>query len=170
MTAAVRGLYADFVRTFGSVLFAVSLFVVWGMLTLLGVVIDQGRDPNVYFESYAAPIARAILRLNLDNVYHSPWYVGIIGLILASLAVCTFKRVVPARLPALRPVKIESIPLHAHFEAAGDADTVRSRLAEFFASRGWRIRERIFGGIEWSFADKHNWARRGVLIAHAGFV
>ena len=29
---------------------------------------------------------------------------------------------------------------------------------------------RIFGGIEWSFADKHDWARRGVLVAHAGFV
>ena len=32
------------------------------------------------------------------------------------------------------------------------------------------MRERIFGGTEWSFADKHNWARRGVLVAHAGFV
>ena len=60
VTAAVRGLYGDFVRTFGNVLFAVSLFVVWGVLTLLGVVIVQGRDPNAYFESYAAPIARAI--------------------------------------------------------------------------------------------------------------
>jgi len=170
VTAAARGLYADFVRTFGSVLFAVSLFVVWGVLTLLGVVIDQGQDPGVYFESYAAPIARAILRLNLDNVYHSPWYVGIIGLILTSLAVCTFKRVIPARLPTLRPVKIEAIPLHARFETADDPAIVRSRLAAFFASRGWRVRERIFGGTEWSFADKHNWARRGVLIAHAGFV
>jgi cytochrome c biogenesis protein len=170
MTAAARGLYADFVRTFGNVLFAVCLFLVWGVLTLLGVVIDQGRDASVYFDSYAAPIARAIMRLGLDNVYHSPWYVGIIGLILTSLAVCTFKRVIPARLPALRPVKIEAIPLHARFETAGDAATVRSRLAAFFASRGWRVRERIFGGTEWSFADKHNWARRGVLVAHAGFV
>ncbi len=40
----------------------------------------------------------------------------------------------------------------------------------FFAGRGWRVRERIFGGTEWSFADKHDWARRGVLVAHAGFV
>jgi cytochrome c biogenesis protein len=47
---------------------------------------------------------------------------------------------------------------------------VRSRLEKLFVSRGWRIRERRFGGVEWSFADKHNWARRGVLVAHAGFV
>ncbi|HEY6326897.1 MAG TPA: cytochrome c biogenesis protein ResB [Candidatus Cybelea sp.] len=170
MTAALRNAYADFVRTFGNVLFAVSLFVVWGVLTLIGVVVDQGQDPASYMQAYAAPIARAIVRLDFDNVYHSPWYVGIIGLILLSLAVCTFKRVIPARLPPLRPVNVQNIPLHATFEVAGAAGEVRRRLEEFFASRGWRIRERTFGGVEWSFADKHDWARRGVLVAHAGFV
>ncbi|HTU82757.1 MAG TPA: cytochrome c biogenesis protein ResB [Candidatus Acidoferrales bacterium] len=167
---AVRSLYDDFVRTFGNVLFAVSLFVVWGALTIVGVVVDQGKDPSVYFQAYAAPIARAILRLSLDNVYHSPWYVGIVGLILLSLTVCTFKRVIPARLPPLRPIKVDKIPLHAGFEVAGDPETVRERLAAFFGRRGWQIRERLFDGVEWSFADKHNWARRGVLVAHIGFV
>ncbi|MBV8067337.1 MAG: cytochrome c biogenesis protein ResB [Candidatus Eremiobacteraeota bacterium] len=170
MTAALGQLYGDFVRTFGNVLFAVSLFVTWGVLTLIGVIVDQGQDPSLYFQSYTAPIARAILRLDFDNIYHSPWYVGIIGLILLSLAVCTFKRVIPARLPPLRPVSVEKMPLHASFETPGDADEVRGRLADSLRRRGWHTRERIFGGVEWSFADKHNWARRGVLIAHAGFV
>ena len=169
MTAA-RQIYGEFVRTFGSVFFAVSLFLVWGVLTLIGVIVEQGRDPSLYFQSYAAPIARAILRLNFDNVYHSPWYVGIIGLILLSLAVCTFKRVIPARLPPLRPVSVDKIPLHATFETDGEPDHVRARIAQTLHARGWQIRERIFGGVEWSFADKHNWARRGVLVAHAGFV
>lgn len=168
MTARV--LYDDFVRTFGNVLFAVSLFVGWGILTLIGVIVDQGKDPALYFQSYAAPIARAILRLSFDNVYHSPWYVGIIGLILLSLTVCTFKRVIPARLPPLHPVKVDKIPLHASFETAGESAGVRERLTAFFASRGWQVRDRVFGGIEWTFADKHNWARRGVLVAHIGFV
>jgi cytochrome c biogenesis protein len=167
---AARALYRDFISTFGNVLFAVTLFIVWGLLTLIGVVVEQGQDPNSYLESYAAPIARAILRLNFDNVYHSPWYVGIIALILLSLAVCTFKRVIPARLPPLRPVSVEKIPLHASFEAEEDAAAVRDRLESFFTARGWRMRQRSFGGTEWSFADKHNWARRGVLVAHAGFV
>ena len=88
MVEKLDSYYADFVRTFGSVLFAVSLFVVWGILTLIGVIVDQGKDPSIYFESYPAPIARAVLRLSFDNIYHSPWYVGIIALILTSLAVC----------------------------------------------------------------------------------
>jgi len=168
MTAA-RAFYGEFVRTFGNVLFAVSLFVVWGVLTLVGVIVDQGQDPALYFQTYAPPIARAILRLRFDNVYHSPWYVGIVGLILLSLAVCTFRRVIPARLPPLRPVKIDKIPLHESFETPGDATEVRRRVAELLTARGWQVRERVFGGVEWSFADKHNWARRGVLVAHAGF-
>lgn len=167
---AVRDLYEDFVRTFGNVLFAVCLFVVWGVLTLVGVVVDQGKDPSVYFSTYATPVARAILRLGFDNVYHSAWYVGIIGLILLSLAVCTFKRVIPARLPPLRPVKIDAIPLSASFAADGPVAAIREKIEEFFRGRGWQVRERTFGGDEWIFADKQNWARRGVLVAHLGFV
>src|SRR5579863_7196914 len=127
-------LYGEFVRTFGSVFFAVSLFLVWGLLTLAGVIVQQGQDPSLYFQSYAAPIARAILRLNFDNIYHSPWYVAIIALILVSLAVCTFKRVIPARLPPLRPVSIEHIPLHAAFEVHGSAAAARERVEHFFAT------------------------------------
>jgi cytochrome c biogenesis protein len=162
--------YTDFVRTFGNVLFAVSLFFVWGVLTLIGVIVDQGKDPSIYFGSYPAPIARAILRLNFDNIYHSPWYIGIIALILTSLTVCTFKRVIPARLPPLRPVRIDKIPLHASFELTGDERGVRQRVEAFFRARGWQLRKREFDGTEWTFADKHNWARRGVLVAHIGFV
>ena len=166
----MRALYDDFTRTFSNVLFAVCLFVVWGLLTLVGVIVDQGKDPSIYFQSYAAPLARLILRLNVDNIYHTPYYVGIIGLILLSLAVCTFKRVIPARLPALRAVTIDKIPLHATIDVQGDSESIRERVEKFFRARGWHVRKREFGGVEWTFADKHNWARRGVLVAHVGFV
>lgn len=162
--------YGEFVRLFSNVLFAVSLFAVWGLLTLVGVIVDQGKNPATYFSEYPAPVARAILRLGLDNIYHSQQYLGIIGLILLSLAVCTFKRVMPARLPPLRRVNLEAIPLNATVDVRGDEATVRRRVRDFFQSRGWKIRTREFGGEEWIFADRHNWARRGVLVAHFGFV
>ncbi|MEO6912540.1 MAG: cytochrome c biogenesis protein ResB [Candidatus Baltobacteraceae bacterium] len=163
-------LYASFLRTFSNVLFAVLLFVAWGLMTLIGVIVDQGKDPSVYFAGYPAAIARLILRLGLDNIYHSYAYVGIIALILVSLTVCTFKRVIPARLPPLRPITIDKIPLSASVRLVGDADSVRAKVAAFFSERGWQVRKREFGGTEWVFADKHNWARRGVLVAHIGFV
>lgn len=166
---AVRSYYEEFIRTFSNVLFAVCLLLVWGVMTLVGVIVQQGKDPGDYFSMYAAPIARMILRLNVDNIYHTPYYVGIIGLILVSLTVCTFKRVIPARLPALRPVKIDKIPLSASVEVPGDEASVRGRVEQFFRKRGWQVRSREFEGTEWTFADKFNWARRGVLVAHIGF-
>lgn len=166
---AVRSYYEEFLRTFSNVLFAVCLLLIWGLMTLVGVIVQQGKDPSDYFGMYAAPLARMILRLNIDNIYHTPYYVGIIGLILVSLTVCTFKRVIPARLPALRPVKIDKIPLNASLEVPGDEASVRARVEQFFRKRGWQVRARQFDGTEWTFADKFNWARRGVLIAHIGF-
>ncbi|MDQ6931383.1 MAG: hypothetical protein M3126_12040, partial [Candidatus Eremiobacteraeota bacterium] len=74
--------YADFLRTFSNVLFAVCLFIAWGLLTLIGVIVDQGKDASVYFAAYPAPVARLVLRLGFDNIYHGPAYVGIIALIL----------------------------------------------------------------------------------------
>ena len=169
MALALR-YYDSFLRTFSNVLFAVCLLLVWAVFTMLGVVVAQGKDPSEYFAAYPDAIARLILRLNIDNIYHSWYYVGIIGVILASLAVCTFKRVIPARLPALRPLLIDKIPLNASIDVTGDEKTVRGAVEKFFAKRGWQVRERTFNGVEWTFADRFNWARRGVLVAHIGFV
>lgn len=166
----MRESYDDFLRTFSNVLFAVLLFALWGVLTGIGVVVDQGKDAAAYFAAYPAPLARLILRLGFDNIYHGPAYVGIIGLILLSLAVCTFKRVIPARLPPLRPVAIPQIPLNGSLNVPGAEPAVREFVRTFLSKRGWQVRKRECDGVEWTFADKHNWARRGVLVAHVGFV
>jgi cytochrome c biogenesis protein len=168
--APVQELVHEFLVLFANILFAVSLFAVWGVLTLIGVIVDQNKGADFYWQNYTPMLARVVLRLHLDNIYHSPAYIGIIGLILISMTVATFRRVIPARLPALRPVKIDKIPLNASIHVEGNEEDVRARVQRFFADRGWQIRKREFGGEEWSFIDKHNWARRGVLVAHVGFV
>jgi len=150
--------------------FGMSLLAVWGVMTLIGVIVDQGKDASFYQANYAPPLARLVLRLHLDNIYHSAAYLGIIGLILACMTLATFWRVIPKRLPPLRPVKIDAIPLNESVTVRGDETAVRARVESFFATRGWLVRKREFGGTEWAFADKHNWARRGVLVAHVGFV
>ena len=54
--------------------------------------------------------------------------------------------------------------------SAADAPAVRDAWQSCSARAAGAFASAIFGGVEWSFADKHNWARRGVLVAHAGFV
>ena len=90
-------------------LFAVSLFAVWGVMTLIGVIVDQNKGADFYWQNYTPALARIVLRLHLDNIYHSPAYIAIIGLILISMTVATFRRVIPARLPALPQNRRHSI-------------------------------------------------------------
>jgi cytochrome c biogenesis protein len=66
-------------------------------------------------------------------------------------------------------VAIDKIPLNATISVRGEETGVRARVEQFFRKRGWQLRSRQFDGTEWTFADKHNWARRGVLVAHIGF-
>lgn len=155
-----------FLRTFGNVSFGVSLLALWGVLTLIGVVVAQGQSPDAYFAGYPAPIARAILRMNFDDIYHSVWYLASIGLVLVSMTTATFTKVIPRRLPPYRPVKVEAIPLHAYVTVKGDPASVRERVEAFFSKRGFEVRRRDFDGTEWSFADRFNWARVGVLVNH----
>ena len=157
------------VQRFANVGFGVSLLALWGVLTLIGVVIDQGKDADYYAGAFAPPLARLILRLDLNNIYHSAGYIIVVGLILCSMGAATFVKVIPRRMPRHAPVKIAAIPLHAFVRAHGTPAAVRERVAEFFAEHGFAIRKREFGGEEWTFADKNGWARRGVIVAHIGF-
>jgi cytochrome c biogenesis protein len=170
VVTALRGAWEEFTLLFSNIGFAVSLFAVWGLLTLIGVIVDQGKEPIFYTTNYAPALARVVLRLDLDNIYHSTAYISIIGLILVSMTVATFKRVIPARMPPLRAVKIDRIPLNASVTIEGSEESVRARVESFFAKNGWQVRKKEIDGVEWAFADKHNWARRGVLVAHVGFV
>jgi len=167
---ALRATVSDLLNLLSDFWFGMLLLAIWGVMTTIGVIVDQQKDPTVYFTSYPAPLARLVLRLHLDNIYHSPAYVGMIGLIVSTMTFATFRSVIPRRMPALRPVKIDVMPLHAFVVIPGDEPSVRERIGAYFASRGWSIRKREFGGDEWTFVDKHNWARRGVLVAHVGFI
>lgn len=160
----------DLIATFGNVLVGVSLLALWGALTIAGVVIVQNRDPSSYFSSYPAPIARAILRLDFNDVYHSVWYLATIGLVLVSMTTATFTKVIPRRLPPRRAVKIDAMPLHATVVVPGDETSVRARVDRFFADRGWKIVKREIDGTQWSFADRFNWARIGVLVNHCAIL
>src|ERR1700686_3792038 len=162
--------FGDLLWQLSNFWFGMTLLGIWGFMTLLGVVIDQGKDPASYFDAYPAPLARLVLRLHLDNIYHGTAYVALIGFIISYMTLATFKRVIRARGPPLHPVKIDKVPLNATITLPEDAASVRERVATFFRGKGFLVRKRELGGVEWTFADKHNWARRGVLIAHLGFV
>lgn len=151
-----------------NVLFPVVVFLVWAVMTTIGTIVDQNQEPQHYYDMYPAAVANLILRLHLDTVLHSIPYFSLIVLLLVSMTVCTFRRVIPKRFPKDRAVMIEAFGLHGSARSsAGDA--TGERTGQFLRKRGFALRTLDIDGTHWLFGDKDKWARYGVLVAHLGF-
>jgi len=151
-------------------MFPVVVFLIWAAFTTVGTVVEQNQPADAYYQDYPTAVANAILRLHLTNVFHSVPYISLVVLLLASMAVCTFRRVIPKRFPKDRAVPIDHFGLHAS-QAAGSADLAAASAAtrRYIRSRGFSTRTDEIDGAHWIFADKQKWARYGVLVAHLGF-
>jgi len=166
---AEQSLLEEVLNLLSNVMFPVVIFLIWAAMTTIGTIVDQNQPEQHYYDTYPLPIANAILRLHLTSIYHSVPYISLVVLLLLSMSVCTFRRVIPKRFPKDRPVPIGNFGLHARAQGTGGATEVADRAAAFLRSRGFGIRASEHDGNLWLFGDRQKWARYGVLVAHLGF-
>ena len=159
----------DLLDVLSNVLFPVVVFLVWAVMTTIGTIVDQNQDPQHYYDTYPPYVANLILRLHLDTILHSVPYFSLIVLLLASMSVCTFRRVIPKRFPKDRAVPIENFGLHASVAMAGPRAEAAPAAEAYLRKRGFSLRTQDIDGAHWIFGDKNRYARYGVLVAHLGF-
>lgn len=152
-----------------NVLFPVVVFFAWAVMTTIGTIVDQNHDPQYYEQMYPPAVANLVLRLHLDSVLHSVPYFSLIVLLLVSMSVCTFRRVIPKRFPKDRAVPIDHFGLHGSVEGGAPAAATADAVSSSLRRRAFAVRTQEIAGDRWLFGDKHLWARYGVLVAHLGF-
>jgi len=164
-----ESLREEILNLLSNVLFPVVVFLIWSAATTVGTIVKQNLPAQQYYDEYPAAVANVIVRLHLTNVFHSIPYIALVVLLLTSMAVCTFRRVIPKRFPKDRAVPTRNFGLHDEYAAHGDAMTIAERVAQYFKQRGFRVRSQQIDGAQWLFGHKQKWARYGVLVAHLGF-
>ena len=172
MSASVRQskpFVDELLDVLSNVLFPVVVFLIWAVMTTIGTIVDQQKDPQHYYDMYPPYVANMILRLHLDTILHSVPYFSLIVLLLISMTVCTFRRVIPKRFPKDRAVPIENFGLHGSIQMAASRDEAAASAESYLRGRGFALRTQEIDGARWIFGDKHTWARYGVLVAHLGF-
>ena len=168
-TRPQRTFVDELLDVLSNVLFPVVVFLVWAVMTTIGTVVDQNKDPQYYYDMYPSYVANLVLRLHLDTILHSVPYFSLIVLLLISMSVCTFRRVIPKRFPKDRAVGVENFGLHGSIAMPSGRDETATKAQAFLRSQGFTVRAREIEGAAWIFGDKHTWARYGVLVAHLGF-
>lgn len=162
-------LLEEVLNLLSNVMFPVVIFLIWAVLTTIGTIVDQNQPEQHYYDAYPLPVANAIVRLHLTGIFHSVPYISLVVLLLLSMSVCTFRRVIPKRFPKDRPVPIGNFGLHAQAITTQSPTMAAPRTEEYFRSRGFAMRTLENGGERWLFGDRQKWARYGVLVAHLGF-
>lgn len=159
----------EILNLLSNVLFPVVVFIIWAIATTIGTIVDQNQPVAHYYDEYPLAIANAIVRLHLTNVFHSVPYISLVVLLLLSMSVCTFRRVIPKRFPKDRAVPIGNFGLHGAVEASANVEQAAQQASQYLRSRGFSVRNQRIDGANWIFGDKQKWARYGVLVAHLGF-
>ncbi|MFM7514620.1 MAG: cytochrome c biogenesis protein ResB [Cyanobium sp.] len=156
---------------------AIALLLVIAIASGIGTVIPQRETETLYHQLYDETpwlgLLRgdALLSLQLDHVYSSGWFLGLLAWLALSLLLCSWRRQWPALWAALRwidyrsPRQLSKLSLA---ETVNSADALASLdgLEQCLRQQGWQIRRQE----ERLAARKGLLGRVGPLLVHAGMV
>ncbi len=80
----------------------VVLLVLLAGTSIIGTVIPQNEPPEAYVEAYGQAKAALFEGLRFTDMYHSWWFIGLLGLLITNLLVCSIRRL-PTTLKAMSP-------------------------------------------------------------------
>ena len=155
---------------FASVKLSFALLLVLAAVSIVGTLLPQKEPAQVYLREFGSFWGKLILGLRLDDAYHAPWFLVILGLLAANLVICSLNRL-PVSLKAMRrdPAReAERMRRPEHrFTLAGGLDEWLGRVEEVLRRRVGAVhRAEIDDGVV-LFAQRGAWSRLAVYLVHA---
>ena len=170
-------IFKNLILKISSLRFAISLIILIAISSGIGTFIPQGNNNKFYIDIFdAAPIfgflnGDSVLKLQLDHIYTSFWFLFALILLCISLAACSFRRQIPSLKAALKWIeyknekKFSNLQLTSSFQINEDEDLI-SKADLLLKKKGWKT---------YKF-NSHISARKGLigkigpLVVHIGLI
>jgi len=170
-------IFKNLILKISSLRFAISLIIFIAISSGIGTFIPQGSNKKFYIDIFNdAPIfgflnGEKVLKLQLDHIYTSFWFLFALILLCISLAACSFRRQIPSLKASLRWIEYKNekrfskLQLTSSYQINEDADYI-SKADLFLKAKGWKT---------YKFKS-HISARRGLigkigpLVVHIGLI
>ncbi len=170
-------LIKNLILKISSLRFAILLIIFIAISSGIGTFIPQGSNKKDYIEIFDnAPIlgfldGEKVLKLQLDHIYTSFWFLLSLALLCISLAACSFRRQIPSLKASLKWIQYKSekkfskLQLNLNYEIFETEDCI-NKTDLLLKKRGWKT----------SKFDNHISARRGLIgklgpiIVHIGLI
>ena len=170
-------IFKNLILKISSLRFAISLIIFIAISSGIGTFIPQDSNKKFYIDFFDhAPIfgflnGEKVLKLQLDHIYTSFWFLFALILLCISLAACSFRRQIPSLKASLQWIeyssekKFSKLQLNSIHTINKDEDHI-SKADLLLKKRGWRT----------SKFKSHISARRGLIgklgpiVVHIGLI
>ena len=159
---------------FSSVRLAVFLLITLAVTSIAGTIIPQGQPLDFYKDQFSHTFFQIIRVLQLNDMYHAWWYLGLLGLFSLNLIVCTVKRL-PFTLRLLRKDnlsltshRLRKMPFRHEWKTRGKVDA--SAIKPLLEAGKTRLPESQVDGGRLFLAEKGKWSHWGLYILHSSIL
>jgi len=170
---------SDYIKTIllrlGSMSLAITLLTVLALASVIGTVLLQNQDQGDYLQQFG-PIWYWVFRsLGLFDMYHTWWFLSLLGFLMLSLSVCLYRNV-PRFLKEMRSKKIPvSDSAIKHMEHVHHWQLPEQSLEKIISPikdqlKEWTIRSEERNGITYLRADKGHYHKWGYIFVHSAML
>jgi cytochrome c biogenesis protein len=162
-------------RFFSSVKLAIVLLIVLAAASILGTLIPQGRGLEEYTARYGQ-LSGLFIRLQLTGLYHSVWYLALLGLFALNLIVCTLIRLGAKWRRAVRPSlgfdskSVTAMKVRDRVKKAGPAPEALAEIGRIFGAARYKVRNETRDGRTHVLARKRIGGIFGSDVVHLGLL
>ncbi|WP_027715903.1 cytochrome c biogenesis protein ResB [Desulfuromonas sp. TF] len=157
---------------FCSLKLTIVTLILLAATSIIGTVIQQNRTPEEYLQVYSETTYRILNTLKFFDMYHSWWFLALLGIFSINLISCSIKRFPRVWKTVKEPVLVPDETLYRTFSnmeeivIPASVDEVRKKVADFTSSHFSTPVVTEESGKVHLFAQKAAYARFGVYVTH----
>lgn len=164
----IQGLYS----LFSSVSLTITLLSILAISSIIGTLVPQNQNPEVYFRAYGEFFFKIFAALKLFDMYHSWWFQTLLILLTLNIVICSIER-----LPGVWKIVFN---VRSRFRASrfqnkpGNIEFVSNEPVEALQKTAETLVSKSYGRTQITptnkgvmiFGEKWRWSRLGVYIVH----
>lgn len=170
----------DKLRKIYSLLYSVNLAIFTisciALTSIVGTVIPQKENAEFYSSRTGEITYKFITLFDLDNMYSSWWFVGLLGLLGVNLICCTIKRFpidwrqIHTNNYSITGDRIARLKNSYSFPSAQNVDNTVTEINNYLAQLGWKSNTIEREGGKLIFCQKEAVSRFGVYFVHTSIL
>jgi len=161
---------------FCSLKLTIIIMLLLAVTSIIGTVIQQNAPAEDYIREYGQANYELFVKLQFVDMYHSWWFIGLLGLFSVNLICCSIKNfprvwnfVKKPQLVAT-PGILKNSANRAEYSSKEDAQQLTRRLSDLVKKEFGKVTETEVDGKRYLFAQKGIYSRFGAYVTHVSIL